>query len=268
MTAISRNNELVLRVLSALFLIPFGLFVVWKGGAALAFGCALFAALMSYEWVRMSASPLLRFMIPLSIVAPVIAGMFGLLPGFSALIVCAAIAAALHPLAGSRFMSGFGLLYVSGMPLALYALRDGPWQGQLAALLIMAIVWISDSAAYFAGRGFGGPPLSPESPSKTWTGTVGAIVCCVLAGMVAARISGGSPVYWAVIGGLISVVSQSGDLFESALKRRFGVKDASGLVPGHGGILDRVDGFGMVCIIMVAVFYTSTFLVNTLGLDG
>ncbi len=268
MTAASGNNELLLRVLSALVLIPFGLYVVWKGGAALACGCALFAALMSYEWVRMSVSPLLRFMVPLSIAAPIIAGIFGLLPGLFALLACAAIAAALHPLPASRFMSGFGLLYVSGMPLALYALRDGPWQGQLAALLIMAIVWISDSAAYFAGRGFGGPPLSPESPSKTWTGTVGAIVCCVLAGMVAARLSGGDPVAWAVIGGLISIISQSGDLFESALKRRYGVKDASGLVPGHGGVMDRVDGFGMVCIIMAAIFYASTFLVNTLGLGG
>ncbi len=265
-SAPQRSNELALRLMSAAVLIPFGLYVVWAGGVALALGCALFAALMAYEWVRMTASPLLKIMVPLAIIPPVIAGIAGALAGVAALGLCAVAAAQLHPLARERLMSGFAILYTSGMPLALFLLRDGPWAGQTIALLVMAIVWASDSAAYFAGRGFGGPPLSPESPSKTWTGSVGAVACCILCGVIAARITGGNATVWAISGGMISVLSQSGDLFESALKRRYGVKDASGLVPGHGGVMDRVDGLGMVCVLSVVVLFLSPDLVRALGI--
>ncbi len=261
------RNELALRLLSAAVLIPFGLYVVWAGGAALAIGCSLFAALMAYEWVRMTASPLLKALVPLAVLPSAMAGLFSPLIGALTLIVCIGIAAIAHPLARERFMSGFAIAYTAGMPLALFSLRDGPWDGAAAALIFMGIVWASDSAAYFAGRGFGGPPLSPESPSKTWTGTVGAIVCSVLCGVIAARITGGDVTTWAVLGGAISIVAQFGDLFESALKRRYGVKDASGLVPGHGGVMDRVDGLGMVCVLGVLALYSAPILASALGLS-
>ena len=261
-----QRNELALRLVSAAVLIPFALYVVWSGGVYLAAGCALFAALMSYEWVRMSASPLLNVMVPLAVIPPLVAGILGAPAGAAALIASAVCAAFLHPLARERIMSGLAIIYTSGMPLALFVLRDGPWDGAAAALIFMAIVWASDSAAYFAGRGFGGPPLSPDSPSKTWSGAVGAIVCSVLCGVIAARITGGDVTAWAVTGGLISAGAQWGDLFESSLKRRFGVKDASGLVPGHGGVMDRVDGLGMVCVIAALIFYASPFATGVLGL--
>ncbi|MEM9225824.1 MAG: phosphatidate cytidylyltransferase [Pseudomonadota bacterium] len=265
-TASPQRNELALRLVSAAVLIPFGLYVVWSGGVYLAAGCALFAALMAYEWVRMSASPLMNVMVPLAIIPPLVAGIIGAPAGAVALIACALSAGGLHPLARERLMSGFAILYTSGMPLALFALRDGPWDGAAAALIFMAIVWASDSAAYFAGRGFGGPSLSSDSPSKTWSGAVGAILCSVLCGVIAARITGGDVLAWALTGGLISAGAQWGDLFESSLKRRFGVKDASGLVPGHGGVLDRVDGLGMVCVMTALIFYASPFVVGILGL--
>jgi len=205
-------------------------------------------------------------MVSLAIIPPVVAGIVNPVVGLGALILCAAAAAALHPLARERSASGFAVLYTSGMPLALYALREGPWDGVAAALIIMGIVWASDSAAYFAGRGFGGPPLSPESPGKTWTGSLGAVVCSVLCGIIAARITGGSVFEWAVFGGLISVLAQLGDLFESRIKRRYGVKDASGLVPGHGGVMDRVDGLGLVCVFSAVALYIWPALRQTLGL--
>ncbi|MEM9740882.1 MAG: phosphatidate cytidylyltransferase, partial [Pseudomonadota bacterium] len=123
----------------------------------------------------------------------------------------------------------------------------------------------SDSGAYFAGRGFGGPPLSADSPNKTWSGAFGAVICSVLAGAIAAGLLKADLLVWLVFGAVLSVVAQFGDLFESQIKRQFGVKDASGLVPGHGGVMDRVDGLGAVCVLAVAAFLAFPGLVSTLG---
>ncbi|MEM7767596.1 MAG: phosphatidate cytidylyltransferase, partial [Pseudomonadota bacterium] len=152
--------------------------------------------------------------------------------------------------------------------IGLLALREGPWDGQAAALIFMAIVWASDSAAYFAGRGFGGPALSPGSPNKTWSGALGAVFCCMLCGAIAAGLVGGDQLAWVCVGGMISVIAQAGDLLESSLKRRFGVKDASGLVPGHGGVMDRVDGLGAVCVAGGLILAAAPGLVAALGLQG
>ncbi|MDJ0920865.1 MAG: phosphatidate cytidylyltransferase [Henriciella sp.] len=265
----SRRSELTLRLLSALILIPFGLYVVWSGGLALAIGCGLFAAIMAYEWVRMSASPAMKSMVTLSVLPIIAVHFIGLAAGGVALAVCTVLAALSHPLASERRMSGFGLLYTSGMALALYVLREGgDWSGQSAALITMGIVWGSDSAAYFSGKGFGGPPLTPESPSKTWSGALGAVIFSALCGALAARIMQGDITVWILTGIIISIFAQMGDLMESILKRRFGVKDSSGLVPGHGGVLDRVDGLGIVCGVMVFGFVGLPTLVEKLGFAG
>lgn len=266
-TAKRSGGDLSKRLISAAILIPFGLFMVWVGGAALAASCSLFAALMAYEWVRMSESPLMKILVFLAIIPSTIAGLLGAPAGVLALIVCSVIAALAHPLAKERLMSGFGLFYAAGMPLALFALRDGHWQGAAATLIIGGIVVGSDSAAYFAGRGFGGPQLSPDSPSKTWSGAIGALIFCGLCGLLAARITGGDQIAWVATGVLISVLAQLGDLFESSLKRRYGVKDASGLLPGHGGFMDRVDGLGATATIAALAFSLSAPVVQTLGLQ-
>jgi len=261
------QGDLALRLVSAAILIPFGLFVVWRGGAWLGVGCVLFALAMAYEWVRMSASPLMKSFLPLAVLPVLLAVLISPLAGLAALIMCAVLAGGLHPLARERMASSFGLAYVSGMPMALYLLREGQWDGAAAALIVMAMVWGSDSAAYFSGRGFGGPALTPESPSKTWSGAVGAVIFTTLCGALAARITGGSMPVWLIAGFLISVFAQMGDLVESRIKRRYGVKDASGLIPGHGGVMDRVDGLGIVCVVTVIMFYSLPFLPHYLGLD-
>lgn len=261
-----KRNELALRLLSALVLIPFGLYVVWSGGLALAIGCGLFSAIMAYEWVRMSASPAMKVLVSLSILPIVAAHLVSLWVGAAVLILCTLLSAFAHPLKSERLMSGFGILYTSGMALALYALREGSeWTGQGAALIIMGIVWGSDSAAYFSGKGFGGPPLTPESPSKTWSGALGALIFSALCGALAARITQGDMMIWIGVGVIISIFAQMGDLMESIIKRRFGVKDSSGLVPGHGGVLDRVDGLGIVCGVTVIGFLALPALVDQLG---
>lgn len=263
-----QKGDLGLRLVSAAVLIPLGLFVVWQGGTWLAASCGLFAALMAYEWVRMTASPSMKTFVSLAIV-PFIAASFGaILLAVWLLFFCVLIASFLHPLSNKRGAEAFGLLYVAGMPLALFLMREGPWDGVAVALIFMGIVWGSDSAAYFSGRGFGGPLLHPDSPSKTWSGAIGAFIFSALCGLLAARITGGVVIVWVFVGAAISVFAQVGDLFESSLKRFYGIKDSSGMVPGHGGLLDRVDGLGMVCVATVLAFIFAPSLIGVLGLSG
>ncbi|MEL7108205.1 MAG: phosphatidate cytidylyltransferase [Pseudomonadota bacterium] len=263
-----QKGDLGLRLISAAVMIPLGLFVVWQGGPWLAISCGLFAALMGYEWIRMTASPTMKSFVSLTTL-PFIAATFGaLLLAVWLLFLSVFLASFLHPVGKKRGAEAFGMLYVSGMPLALLLMREGPWDGVAVALIFMAIVWGSDSAAYFSGRGFGGPALHPDSPAKTWSGAIGAVIFTTLCGLLAARITGGDEVTWLIVGGLISVFAQFGDLFESSMKRSYGIKDSSGMVPGHGGLLDRVDGLGMVCVVMVLVFLFAPSLVTVLGLSA
>jgi phosphatidate cytidylyltransferase len=240
-------------------LIPFALFVVSQGGLILAIACAGFAATMGYEWARMTASPITPATAILATI-PILAAHFTDWRFALGLMLLGGLALSLmHPASiPERAVAAFGLFYTAGLPLGLFFLRDGEWYGMAAALIVMGTVWASDSGAYFAGRGFGGPPLSPrDSPSKTWSGAIGALICSGLCGLIAAGLLDAYRPAWFVAGVLISVVAQWGDLFESSLKRRYGVKDTSGFLPGHGGIMDRVDGFGMACAgcaMLLAIF--------------
>lgn len=263
-----QKGDLGLRLVSAAVLIPLGLFVVWKGGAWLAVSCGVFAALMGYEWIRMTASPSMKSFVPLTLL-PFIAVLFGAhLLSVWLLVLSVFWASFLHPVGEKRGDEAFGMSYVTGMSLALFFMREGPWDGVAVALIFMGIVWGSDSAAYFCGRTIGGPRLHPDSPSKTWSGAIGAVIFSTLCGLLAARITGGSVLVWAICGSFISVFAQLGDLWESSLKRQYGIKDSSGLVPGHGGLMDRVDGLGMVCVVTVVVFLFAPSLTTILGLSA
>ncbi len=117
--------------------------------------------------------------------------------------------------------------------------------GLVAILFLFALVWATDVAGYFAGRAFGGPKLAPKiSPNKTWSGAAGGTIGAMLAGLGVAALAGiDNLVAIAIVAFGLSAVAQVGDLFESGVKRRFGAKDASHLIPGHGGVMDRLDGF-------------------------
>lgn len=257
-----RSRELALRVISAAILIPFALIVVSVGGLPLALACSIFAAVMGYEWARMTASPIMPLMAFLAALPALAMIGFEWPVALSLLAACAMLTMLFHPAGlADRFIGALGIVYSSGLPLALFLLRDGDWRGQAAALIVMGTVWASDSGAYFAGRGFGGPPLSPkESPSKTWSGAFGALLCSGLCGLIAAGLLEADRVAWFIAGLIISVIAQWGDLFESSLKRRFGIKDTSGFLPGHGGVMDRVDGLGMACVGAVLILSFSAML--------
>jgi len=261
-----RPNELILRLISSAFLIPLALYAVTSGGVALAVGCALVAGLMAYEWVRMTASPALKWMVSFALLPCLAVPVMGLFPSVLVLLALSTLAGYTHPVRKEQANATLGFLYVAGMPLGLLWLREGPWDGQIAALLIMGIVWGSDSAAYFVGRHFGGPSLTPESPSKTWSGAVGGVVFSILCGALGAYIADGDLVFWLAFGAGISVIAQLGDLMESIIKRRHGIKDTSKLLPGHGGVMDRVDGLGMVCLVAPVLFLLSPATLAYLGL--
>ena len=136
-----------------------------------------------------------------------------------------------------------GILYVGLPALALIWLRNDVPGGLEHVLWLLVVVWATDIGAYFAGRSIGGPKLAPRiSPGKTWAGLLGGMAGAALCAGLLALAFGAGFMLAASVGAGIAVVSQLGDLFESALKRRAGVKDSGHLIPGHGGLLDRIDG--------------------------
>jgi phosphatidate cytidylyltransferase len=150
--------------------------------------------------------------------------------------------------ANRALWAGPGLLYAGALVVALCTLRGAMFAGFLVTLWLFAVVWGTDIMAYFSGRLIGGPKLWPRvSPSKTWSGLIGGVLCGALLGVLTVyyMTKPGEydllPIF--ILGIACGVVAQGGDLFESSMKRHFGVKDSSHLIPGHGGVMDRLDGF-------------------------
>jgi phosphatidate cytidylyltransferase len=155
---------------------------------------------------------------------------------------------------GRRNSIATGFAYAAAAQITSVLVRlDEVW-GFVALILVLLVVWVTDIGGYFAGRGIGGPKLWPRvSPKKTWAGAVGGFVASLViaAGFAAFGLGKTGPLL--LLGAVLSIASQLGDLFESAVKRRFGVKDSSHIIPGHGGLMDRLDGF-VAAIVLAAVF--------------
>lgn len=240
-------SDLLPRTLSALALIPIGLGAAWLGGpwtAAAAGACAL---AMSYEWARMSEPDALTPAFLFALVGALGAVMFAswreLDLGLAWLGACALLSAVRRRSLVGVIETAGGALYV-GAPTAVFVwIRTQAPGGFELVILLFAAIWAADVAAYFAGRLIGGPKLLPAlSPQKTWAGLITGVAAGAGAGAVSASVFAAPPMMWLSAGALIALFGLGGDLFESFLKRRFGVKDASRLIPGHGGVLDRLDG--------------------------
>jgi phosphatidate cytidylyltransferase len=226
-------------VVAALFImsgaVPFSVLVV------------VVTVLLSWEWARLVHGRAADIVVAIHVVAAggaaVLAavGYVGL--GLLALPI-GSILAMLLSLGENSLLSGLGVFYAGLPAIALIWLRSDPVLGLLAVIFLILAVVVSDTAGFLAGRLLGGPKLWPRiSPNKTWTGFVGAVVASAIVGAVFwLAVPGSSPVRLAAAGAMLSLVAQAGDLAESALKRRFGAKDSSMLIPGHGGVMDRVDG--------------------------
>jgi phosphatidate cytidylyltransferase len=257
-----RASSLTLRVVSAAVLIPIVAAAAYVGHPWWDFLVILFGGVMVWEWCGIAARARPAKQRPWSITAPAVAlgvavltasAFAGDLPpllrplsgwGF---VVAATIAVTLGALPLYRQAAlwfGLGMIYVLIPCLAIIALRADPAVGLQQILWVVVLVIAADTGAYAAGRSIGGPKLAPRiSPNKTWAGLGGALISAAVVGGITATILGRPSIVplTAVSAGL-AIVEQAGDLAESAFKRHFGVKDASNIIPGHGGALDRVDG--------------------------
>ena len=253
------------RLLSALCFGPLVLAVFYIGPPLSDLGLALAGGLMMWEWLRLTGAvtgwrsqwswlALLPALVVLCAVGhlPVwalFAVPLGLIVAFSLQTPAGG------PTAFPRLWLLAGLTYVSIPLLALQWIRNQTESGMVLVFLLFACVWVSDSAAYFVGKTVGGPKLFPRtSPKKTWSGGIAGVLAGAVAWLIGMMLyAEGSVIVFALIGVLLSLVCVCGDYVESALKRRFGVKDSGRLIPGHGGILDRVDGLMFAAVVLAII---------------
>jgi phosphatidate cytidylyltransferase len=253
-------GDLGVRAVSAAVLIPAVLADVWAGGIWFHLFVALIGILMAQEWANIvhkdnplqfalhAAGAMCGALLPLDI------GLAGGLLAIAVLTLVSA-AAAWREAPGGPAWRYLGVPYVSLPPIALVVLRDDPSYGVAAIVLVMLMVWAADTLAYFAGRIIGGPKLAPRiSPKKTWAGMSGAMVGSAVAAL-GVGMTLGVPGLWLllIVAALLAVVEQGGDLFKSAMKRHYGVKDSGRLIPGHGGVIDRVDGLVAVATVAALI---------------
>lgn len=237
------------RVVSAIVLATVVLALTWLGGIWFRVLAVAIGAAMLYEWLTMARAVSARAN---AMVAATGLGLVGLLvlAGYPAGVTLLALAAAVAVVAGHTAIGGnrqwpaAGLAYAGLSAVSLAFLRGSDIAGLIAVLFLFAVVWATDISAYFVGRALGGPKLAPSiSPGKTQSGALGGLAGGVVSGLLLAVAAGSSGLVWlAVVAAILSIVAQAGDLFESWVKRRHGVKDSSMLIPGHGGVMDRVDG--------------------------
>ena len=262
----SRGRNLVLRIASAVILAPAILALTYVGGWPFLTLCFLAALGILYEWTLLVArnrEP--RILVPGTVglaAAALLAGLAMPNLALAAIVACAVLAALVSAAAGQGGRGGQGAGWAAGGVIYAGAALVGPallrrevdW-GLSALLFLFATVWATDIFAFAFGRLIGGPLLSPSiSPKKTWSGAAAGLVGGVAAGVgVAYTVGVGQLGIIGAMALLLSVLAQAGDLLESAIKRRFGAKDSGALIPGHGGLMDRLDGFLVAAFIAFVI---------------
>lgn len=239
------------RVLSAIVMAAIALVALGSAPVVFDILIAAGAAILAWEWTRLcgggrfgwtgtvQAVAVVAVVVAASLFTPAV-GVALIVAGCLIDYVAARVSGRVHP----RWIAA-GAVYIGIPCIALVWLRGGAQAGQAIILWLMLTVWATDTGAYFAGRLIGGPKLAPRlSPKKTWAGLIGAAASAAAVGALLSGFVPQSPssAELAVAGALLAVAAQAGDLAKSSVKRRFGVKDSSQLIPGHGGLFDRVDG--------------------------
>lgn len=252
---LAKWGDLGTRTASAVVLIPAVIACAWFGGIWFTGFVLLLAGLIAHEWTSI-VHPGNIAQYALHMGAALCGAVFPVWAGFeSALLVVLGLALVSVFMVRTEDPDAskwryFGIFYVGFPALALVLLRGDSHYGFAAILWIFLVVWSADTLAYFAGRIIGGPKLAPViSPKKTWAGLGGAVAGSALVSFIFAGITQLNGIWTlAILAGCLAVVEQAGDLFESSLKRFHGVKDSGKLIPGHGGVIDRVDGLIAVAV--------------------
>ena len=259
-----RKDSLTKRVASSVVLAPTTLIAAWLGDPFFSSLITFAAILMVFEWARMITG---RDFTPLfyALAASGTIAMFCAAGGhydaaflFAAFGGVAAGAASKANNPSRTHWAVFGAAYIIAPSIALIWLRESVENGRALTFTLFGIVWLADIGAYFAGRFIGGPRVSRAlSPEKTWSGIAGGVFMGGLAGAVATKwlYGEGGVATFIAIGASLGLASVLGDLAESAFKRIFGVKDSSGFIPGHGGVLDRLDGMIFATTAMTSVIF-------------
>ena len=250
------SRNLMVRVAAALILAPVAVAVAWLGGWLWTTLTTLAAIGLYVEWLTIVGMARETRVVTSGAVALGISGLCLAAGWIDASVLALALGLAavalLSPQRRSWIATGF--CYAAAAQIASVLLRLDQTNGFVALVLVLLVVWVTDIGGYFAGRGIGGPKLWLRvSPKKTWAGAFGGFVASlvVAAGFAAFGLGKTGPLL--LLGAVLSIASQLGDLFESAVKRRFGVKDSSHIIPGHGGLMDRLDGF-VAAVVAAAIF--------------
>ena len=262
------GGELTLRVCSALVLAPLAIGIAYVGGWLFVVFWGLAAIGVFWEWTALVAGGDRRAVLMTGgasvVLAVALTGAVGtaangvhevrLLAAITVLAMGMLGVAALVP-REERAWAVVGIPYAGLLGIAPIVLRSDVGYGFTAVVFLFAIVWATDIVAYFVGRAVGGPKLAPWiSPKKTWSGAAGGTIGAIVVAIIIAKVAGFANVLaLCSIAVMLSVVAQGGDLFESALKRRFGAKDSGQLIPGHGGLMDRLDGFVMAAVLAALI---------------
>jgi phosphatidate cytidylyltransferase len=252
----SGSRNLVMRVIAALILAPLAIAIAYAGGWLWVLLVTLAVIGLYVEWLTIIGLAREMPVVVSGIAALAAAGLCLAIGRIDAAFVVLAIGLAAVALLTRelRIWTAAGFFYAAAAEMASVLVRLDSVKGFVALIFILLIVWVTDIGGYFAGRGIGGPKLWPRvSPKKTWAGAVGGFAASLAVACGFAAFDLGKTGALLLLGAVLSIVSQFGDLFESAVKRRFGVKDSSHIIPGHGGLLDRLDGF-VAAIIVAAIF--------------
>jgi phosphatidate cytidylyltransferase len=264
---LSKWSDLGARSASALILIPAVLLDIWLGGIWFELFMAFLGLLMAHEWtniVHQRSSTQFALHAAAVLCAAFLPKEIGVLQSVAIISGITALGLLANAMRDrdKNIFAFVGVPYVALPVLALVLLRSHNIWGVHAIMWVMLVVWATDTFAYFAGRMFGGPKLAPIlSPKKTWSGLLGGMAGAALISSIYAGFILPGWVGLALVAAALAVIAQIGDIFESALKRTYGVKDSGYLIPGHGGVLDRVDGLvaaGVVAAIIGFVRHSSS----------
>jgi phosphatidate cytidylyltransferase len=256
--AVAGQRNLMLRIVSSLVLAPLAIAAAYFGGLVFFVFWAVAALAVLWEWQTLVCADDRNPVLATGAVALAGSGLLIMLDrsGIAiALIALGCLGAAALAANVRRIWCAVGVVYAAALLIAPVLLRRDASFGFAAILFLFVIVWLTDIAAYFVGRAVGGPKLMPRvSPNKTWSGAIAGTVASMIGGViVASQFDIGGLAAAAIVALVLSVVSQVGDLAESAVKRQFNTKDASQLIPGHGGLMDRLDGFVAAAVVGVLI---------------